>query len=366
MAAIIDKAKDVLSINKTSDTVTLAGREINSTGYGLMLLTWRPNPPPIEQSIATMKAALDAGANFWNAGTFYGTPEFNSLHLLREYFTKYPEDADKVVLSIKGATKIGSIEPDGTPESIKRAIKYCNDFLVGKKKLDIFEAARVDPNTPIEITMKALDQEIEAGNLGAISLSECSADTIRRAAKVTKIAAVEVEVSLWATEIFDNGVAKACAEHDITVIAYSPLGRGFLTGSIKSADDLPEGDMRRHQPRFQPGNFEKNLELVDQLKTLAGKKGATAGQVALAWIKAQGRKPGNPTIVPIPGSSTPERLRENMVNVELSDMDIKEIDSIVASVTIEGGRYPKQAENLLFGSTPALTEGAMEAVFAGK
>lgn len=175
-----------------------------------------------------MKAAFEAGANFWNGGEFYGTPEHNSLHLLNAYFTKYPEDADKIVISIKGGLNHKTMAPDGTEEGIQRSIDNCLRILDGKKKLDLFEAARVDPNVPIEVAIGAMAKYVEAGKLGGISLSECSADSIRRAAKVHKIAAVEQEYSVWATETEKNGVAEACAELDIPFVAYSPLGRGFL------------------------------------------------------------------------------------------------------------------------------------------
>ena len=152
--------------------------------------------------------------------------------MLHEYFTKYPSDADKVVLSIKGGLAVGEMRPDGSEKNVRRSIDECLRVLDGKKKLDLFECARVDPKTPIEVSIKAMVPYIQEGKLGGISLSECSADTIRRAAKVHKVSAVEVEFSLWATEILDNGVAKACAELDIPIVAYSPLGRGFLVSAI--------------------------------------------------------------------------------------------------------------------------------------
>lgn len=175
-----------------------------------------------------MRESLASGANFWNGGELYGTPDRNSLHLLNEYFTKYPEDADKVVISIKGGLKPGQMIPDGSDENVRRSVDECLRVLGDKKFLDIFECARVDPKVPIENTVAAIASYVKEGKIGGISLSECSADTIRRAAKVHKIAAVEVEFSLWATDILENGIAKACAELDIPIVAYSPLGRGFL------------------------------------------------------------------------------------------------------------------------------------------
>lgn len=144
-----------------------------------------------------MKAALANGANFWNGGELYGSPERNSLHLLNEYFTKNPGEAKKIVLSIKGGQKPGQLAPDGSAENTRRSIEECLGVLDGKKTLDLWEAARVDPATPVEITMREAEKFVKSGKLGGISLSECSAATIRRAAAVTKIEAVEVEFSLW-------------------------------------------------------------------------------------------------------------------------------------------------------------------------
>lgn len=153
-----------------------------------------------------MKTALATGATFWNGGELYGSPERNSLHLLNEYFTKYPEDADKVVLSIKGGLVPGQMAPDGSEKNVKRSIDECLRVLDGKKKLDLFECARVDPKTPIEITVQAMVPYIKEGKLGGISLSECSADSIRRAAKVHKISAVEVGYNMTeGTGLMANG-----------------------------------------------------------------------------------------------------------------------------------------------------------------
>ena len=351
---IIDKTKSALGMDKHQ--LKMVGEKIGSTGYGLMGLTWRANPPSQEQSFASMKAALDAGANFWNGGEIYGNPQRNSLHLLNEYFTKYPGDADKVVISIKGGLKVGEMAPDGSPENTARSIEECIKVLDGKKKLDLWESARVDPNTPIEITVREAEKYVKSGKLGGISLSECSANTIRRAAKETKIAAVEVEFSLWSTDILENGIAKTCAELDIPIVAYSPLGRGFLTGQIKKIEDIPEDDMRRHMPRFQPEHFDTNLKLVEELEKLAQKKGCTSGQIGLAWVKAQSGRPEMPTIIPIPGASSPERVEENTVDVELSENEIKEIDSLLEIAPISGGRYGGHAAALEAGDSPELKE----------
>lgn len=175
-----------------------------------------------------MDTAIAQGVNFFNGGEFYGPPERNSLHLLRTYFTKHPEQADNIVISIKGGGVPPGPAPDGSPQNVKRSIDECLRILDGKKFLDLFEVSRVDPKTPIETTTQAIGEYVKAGKIGGISLSECSADSIRRAAKVHEIACVEVEFSLWSTEILHNGVAQTCAELGIPIVAYSPLGRGFL------------------------------------------------------------------------------------------------------------------------------------------
>ncbi|KAF2484366.1 NADP-dependent oxidoreductase domain-containing protein [Neohortaea acidophila] len=355
MAGVVDKAKAALGLDKPE--IKVVGEKIGSTGYGLMGLTWREKPPSQEQSFEAMRAALASGANFWNGGEFYGPPERNSLHLLNEYFTKYPADAKKVVLSVKGGADVGRPVPNGSAANTRRSIEECLRVLDGKKKLDIWEPARVDPNTPIEITMREANRFVEDGKIGGISLSECSAQTIRRAAKEAKIVGVEVEFSLWSTEILDNGIAQMCAELDIPIVAYSPLGRGFLTGQVRKPEDIPEDDMRRHMPRFQPEHFDKNLKLVDELEKLAKKKKCTPGQIGIAWVKAQSRKPGMPTFIPIPGATTAERVKENMVDVELSENDLKEIDSLIAGIEISGGRYPEGfLTKLEFGDSPTLEE----------
>ena len=294
-----------------------------------------------------MRTALTQGANFWNGGQFYGTPEHNSLHLLSSYFNKYPEDAEKVVISIKGG--VTNMTPDGSEAGLRASVDGCLELLKGKKFLDIFEMARVDPNVPIETSMGVLASYVKEGKLGGISLSEVKAESIRRAHKVHPICAVEVEFSLWSTDILKNGVATTCAELGIPVVAYSPLGRGFLTGQIKSPNDIPQGDLRRHFPRFQPEVFDKNIELVRDLEKQAGKKGCTPAQLALAWVKQMSARPGMPLFIPIPGATTEERILENMKEVELTDAEMKVIDEILKDAVVEGHRYPEMAQAHLEG-----------------
>ncbi|KAM3073212.1 hypothetical protein ACMFMG_008925 [Clarireedia jacksonii] len=287
-----------------------------------------------------MKAALDAGCNFWNGGEFYGTPEYNSLHLLEKYFTKYPEDADKVVLSIKGGVNTTTLAPDGSPEGVRRSVDNILKLLNGKKKLDIFECARVDKNTPIETTMKVLEEEyVKTGKLGGISLSEVGPVTIQKAAKATKIVAAEVEVSLSAIDVFQNGVAKACAENDILMVAYSPIGRGLLTGEITKPEDIPEGDYRKDLPKFSKENFDTNIKLVNEVNKLAKEKNCTIAQIAINWVKHMSKKDGNPEIIPIPGATKVERILENAKEIPLSADDLERLDAILKQFPVVGDRY---------------------------
>ena len=165
-----------------------------------------------------MRSAVTSGCNFWNGGEFYGTPESNSLTLLNEYYALYPEDADKVVLNIKGAMGPG-MKPDGSPEYVRKSVENCLKMLGERGKIDMFECARRDPTVPLEKTLKALAELVDEGKIGGVALSEVNANTIRESAKITKIVAVEVELSLWSTEPLTNGIAEACAELDIPIIA---------------------------------------------------------------------------------------------------------------------------------------------------
>lgn len=174
-----------------------------------------------------MKAALEAGCNLWNGAEFYGKPEYNSMTILNAYFTKYPEDADKVVLTMKGGVNLENLHPDGSPENIRKSLDNILAQLGGKKKLDLFSFSRRDPRVPLETSYGIIQKEyIDTGKLGGIALSECSAETVREASKITKIHIAEVELSLFSPDILKNEVAKACAENDVLIEAYSPIGRG--------------------------------------------------------------------------------------------------------------------------------------------
>ncbi|KAH6838892.1 NADP-dependent oxidoreductase domain-containing protein [Alternaria alternata] len=325
----------------------LVGKTVGPVGYGLMGLTWRQNPPPAEQSYEAMRTALSLGANNWNGGELYGSPERNSLHLLNEYFTKYPGDAEKVVLSIKGGLKKGEMAPDGSRENIRRSIDECLKVLDGKKSLDLFECARVDPKTPIEETVGYIAEYVKEGKLGGISLSEVGPQSIRKAHAAHPISAVEVEFSLWSTEILENGVAATCAELGIPIIAYSPLGRGFLTGKYKKHEDIEPDSMLHHFPRFQPDVFDENIKLLNAVEDMAKVKGATPAQIALGWVLAQSGAKGMPTIIPIPGATTSERIQENTKPAQLNDEEKKALDEILKRFAPTGSRYPESMSALL-------------------
>ncbi|KAI1209439.1 putative aldo/keto reductase [Annulohypoxylon truncatum] len=325
---------------------TLVGKEVGPLGYGLMGLTWRAKPVSQEQALEAMKAALDNGMNFWNGGDFYGSPEYNSLVLLERYFAKYPDDADKVVLSIKGGVGAIGKDPDGSPENTRRTLDTCIAQLKGRKKIDIFEFARRDQNVPMKTTFDVVQKEyIDTGKIGGLALSEVRAETIHEAVKLIKVVSVEVELSLFSRHILEDGVAEACAQYDIPVVAYSPIGRGWLSGQIRSIEDVQPH--LRAWPWFQPGNFEANLALARQVEALATRKGVTPAQLAIAWTKRlstwrEGKGAVPKTIIPIPGATTVERVVENAkaAEVEIGDEEMRSIDAMLDQFPRAGERYP--------------------------
>ena len=324
--------------------VTLLKKPVGAIGFGLMGMTWRPEPQAFSKSIETMKTALQLGATNWNGGELYGTPEKNSCHLLNAYFTEYPEDAAKIVLSIKGGLVPGQMKPDGSEKNVRRSVEDCLKVLDGKKTIDLFECARVDPNTPIEDTIRALKALQDEGKIGGISLSEVRAETIRRAAAVAPISAVEIELSLWAPDVLTNGVAATAGELDIPIIAYSPLARGTLTGDMPRRNaDIPDNDLRKSQPRYQDEVLLHNNKLIDEVHKLAERKGCTKAQIAIAWVShlsgrtlVDGTKLG--TIIPIPGAISVERTKENLTFVSLTNEEMKEIEQILTENPVKGDR----------------------------
>ncbi|KAL3432947.1 NADP-dependent oxidoreductase domain-containing protein [Aspergillus tetrazonus] len=319
---------------------TVVGTIVGPTGLGLMGFT-RPWAP-VEYSLATrvLKTALEQGATFWNGGIHYGTPTSNSLHLLKHYFTQYPEDADKVVLSIKGCYDLATHTPGCSPEGIRASVDKALAVLDGVKKIDVFECARIDPNVPIETSIATLTQLVKEGKIGGVGISEASAATIRRAHAVHPIAAAEIELSLFTTDPLRNGIVDVCRELNIPIIAYSPLGRGWLTGQIRQYSDLAENDMRRMLARFQPDVFEDNFKLVEAVENIARQKGVSIAQVAIAWVRAQ-------SAIPIPGATTEERVLENFRDVTLTPEDLDKIQSVLDRLEVKGDRYGGQHEKLL-------------------
>ncbi len=291
-----------------------------------------------DQAIATINRALDLGVTFLDTADVYG-----------------PETGEQVVgKAIRGrrdevelATKFGNAysQPDravdGRPEYVAKACDASLERL-GVEQIDLYYQHRVDPDTPIEETVGAMAELVRAGKVRHLGLSEAAPETIRRAHAVHPITALQTEYSLW-TRDPEAEILPTVRELGIGFVAYSPLGRGFLTGRFRSPDDLAENDWRRNNPRFQGENFQRNLELVGHVKELAEAKGVTAAQLAVAWVLAQGQD-----LVPIPGTTSAERVEENVgaLEVELSDEDLRSLDDIGVAA---GGRYPESAAQLIDG-----------------
>ncbi|OZJ06785.1 hypothetical protein BZG36_00404 [Bifiguratus adelaidae] len=328
-------------------TLGQSGKKVPAIGFGLMGLTWRPKTVSREEAIQVMRYAYEQGALFFNGGEFYGVPpNVNAnLDLINAFFEQYPDAKDNVFLSIKGGLGPGLV-PDGSPENVRRCVNNVLEHLKGSgKKLDLFECARVDKNVPIEVTIGELAKCVQEGLIGHIGLSEVSANSIRKAHAVHPISAVEVEFSLWSRDILFNGVYDTCRELGIPIVAYSPLGRGVLTGQIRSAESLPEGDMRHHFDRFKEENLRHNLQLVEKLGAIAKTKGCTLPQLALTWVLS------HEGVMVIPGATKVERIQENMqaASVHLSSQELAEIKSLLDAFEVKGGRYNAHAEAHLDG-----------------
>ncbi|KDE08769.1 hypothetical protein MVLG_01222 [Microbotryum lychnidis-dioicae p1A1 Lamole] len=321
---------------------------VGPLGYGAMNMTWKPEAQhtPDEQAFETLKTAIDAvpkeAKAFINSGEFYGQPKRElNLELLARFFKKFPDYSDRVFLSVKAGMTL-EMKPDSSLEALRKNCENINKHL-GGRKMDLFEPARVDTIRPIEETMRNLKTLQKEGHFAYIGLSETAPATLRRAAKVGPVAAVEVEYSPWSTQDIEgpDGIIETCRELGITMIAYSPLGRGFITGTIKSRADLPEGDSRLHLDRFSEENFKNNLKLVEKLEKIAQEKGCTVTQLALAWNLSQAD-----FIVPIPGSTRPEGVKEGLgaLQVDLNSQDLDAIREVIDSVTVVGGRYNKHID----------------------
>ncbi|KXX75852.1 Pyridoxal reductase [Madurella mycetomatis] len=321
------------------------------TAFGLLGFTWRSKRVPDGEAFPAMKAAIEHGATIWSSSSIYGNPPdppTAGLELLRRYFTRYPEDASKVELFIRACFDAPTFTAKCTRADVRASWEECNRILGGVKSIDVFGPARIDPNVPVEETVCALKELVDEGKISAVGLSEVSASTIRRAAAICPIKYAEIEFSLWSAEMLDNGVALAAKETNLTILSYAPLGYGFLSGAIKTVEDIPPGDNRHMFGRFQPENFSKNLDLVNKIVAFAEKKGVTPAQLALAWIRSYSNTGNCGTIIPIPGATKAYRVKENCTPVELSAQEREELGQIVKSFTVVGHRQIPGADHFLW------------------
>ncbi|KAH8829021.1 aldo/keto reductase [Flagelloscypha sp. PMI_526] len=309
--------------------------------HGLMGMTWTPRSLSDTQCFESIKAGIDQlppGVKMiLNAGEFYATDLGpRNLELLARFFDANPSYADKVFLSVKGGTAPGTLTADSSPENLTRSIDAINGALRGTKTLDLFEPARLDGKNPVEDIAATLKTFVEQGKCSYVGLSECSAESLRRACKVVPIASAEIEVSLWSYEEETRKVIATAKELGVAIHAYSPIGRGLLTGTIQSLTDLPDGDMRSHFTRFADGNLEHNLKSVAQFKEIATKKGITPAQLAIAWVRSLGDH-----VIPLAGSSHKDRTLENLQagEVELTAQELEDIQKVMNIQDIKGGRY---------------------------
>ena len=324
------------------DSRTLNTLTTSTLGLGCMGMSFAYGSVDADRSIATLEAALERGITLFDTADIYG-PKLNE-ELIGPFVRA---NRDRIHLATKFGAYSLEIEgraPDGRPEYVARACEASLTRL-GVDHIDLYYQHRVDPQVPIEETVGAMAALVEAGKVRHLGLSEASAGSIRRAHAVHPITAVQSEYSLWTRDVEDE-VLPTLRELGIGLVAYSPLGRGFLTGAITSPDDLAENDWRRGNPRFQGENFTKNLQLVAEVEKVAADKGVTAAQLALAWVLAQGDD-----IVPIPGTTRPGRIAENLaaIDVELTPDDLARLDAIAPKGVAEGDRYPSEAMRALNG-----------------
>ncbi len=289
------------------------------------------------ESIATIRRALELGVNLLDTGDFYGVGHNEELirHAIKGF------SREKVFIAVKfGALRNhdGSfVGFDSRPVAIRNFLSYSLQRL-SVDYIDLYYPSRIDPNVPIEDTIGALGELVKEGKLRYIGLSEAASATLRRAASVHSIAMLQTEYSLWTREP-ETDVLRTCRELGISLVAYSPLGRGFLTGDFRKPEDIAADDYRRHMPRFQGSNFKHNLQLVEKIQEIAKEKNCTPAQVALAWLMSQGED-----IIPIPGTKRRERLEENLrsLEIDLSEDDLLHIDEAAPLGFAAGTRYPEE------------------------
>jgi len=315
-------------------TLGSSGLTVSSIGLGCMSMSEFYGPASEAEAVATIHRAIELGADFLDTADIYGVGKNEEL-----VGKAIRDRREKVIL----ATKFGVMrEADGSfigvngaPDYVKRCCEASLSRL-GLDVIDLYYQHRVDPKTPIEETVGAMAELVAEGKVRYLGLSEASAETIRRAAKVHPIAALQTEYSLWTREI-EGEILGTVRELGIGFVAYSPLGRGFLTGEIKSADDLSPGDWRRGVPRFSGDPLQRNLALVEEVEKLAKETGCTPAQLAIAFVLAQGED-----IVPIPGTKRRKYLEENVAALEvtLTKNDLARIDALQLSQKVSGARYP--------------------------
>ncbi|ONF65528.1 aldo/keto reductase [Amycolatopsis keratiniphila] len=327
----------------TLPTRRLGTLEVGAQGLGCMGMSEFYGQGDDTESIATIHRAIELGVTLIDTADMYGFGRNEEL-VGRALAGK----RDQVVL----ATKFGIVRDEADPS--KRGVRG-DEFYVRQQveaslrrlnvdHIDLYYQHRVDPDVPIEETAGALSSLVEQGKIRHIGLSEAGPETIRRAHAVHPVTAVQTEWSLWSRDI-ENEVVPVCRELGIGLVPYSPLGRGFLTGRFKSKEDFADGDFRQMtQPRFAEGNLERNLAIVDALRALAEQKGVTAGQLALAWVQAQGDD-----VVPIPGTKRRKYLEENVASVglKLTAEDIAAIEEAVPADAVAGERYPEASMRML-------------------